>query len=426
VFDDEGDPFNGQCQFIYRLYEDADGIGELDEWHMVAPYSQQVTDGYFTSYPEFDCTTCWNGDERWLGITFQCPYVTGPMETMPLQKINAVPYAIYSRNATATPQPTPTLVNTATPQPTATPMETATPQPTPTLVSTATPQPTATPLVNVAFTDVSNLFTTTQMISNTSASALEVTGYITTTRIGIGTSPAYQVHVYGTGGQDIWLQSSDDTTGSFAGVELKATNPDLVSVAHGPSRVVSRFGLTLGGWGEIRLGTVSGGSTPNGLVIGTVPNAPLVLGTNNTERMRILGTGGVSITNKIGAYNNVATEGYGVPAIVDDVAITARGSDIGSTNFTNAGTAGTYRINYYVQTLTTNAGSGAVTLTIAWTDDTTARTQSSASVGLTAPNYATGVIFVRLGGGSVAYSTTHTGSYLTATYNVYITCERLS
>jgi len=162
IFDDAGDPVNGLCYFIYAVFDEEIGGSQLDEWHLPLPNpGQSVVDGYFTSYPELDCATCWNSDARWLEIRFVCPYPTGPLQTLPRQRIYAVPYAIHSLDATVTPQPMPTLVNTATPQPTPTLVNTATPQPTPTLVNTATPQPTPTVLANVAYTNTSTIFTGT-------------------------------------------------------------------------------------------------------------------------------------------------------------------------------------------------------------------------------------------------------------------------
>ncbi len=139
----------------------------------------------------------------------------------------------------------------------------------------------------------------------------------------------------------------------------------------------------------------------------------------------------VKLTTKIVTYNNVATEGYGVPAIVDDVALTNQGADISSTNFTNAGTAGTYRVSYYILTTTADGTAGTVTLQIAWNDGSNAVTNGGIPHDRTitlalSTDFTMDVIYLRLGSGSISYSTSHTGSYGTGKYAVYMTVERLS
>lgn len=140
--------------------------------------------------------------------------------------------------------------------------------------------------------------------------------------------------------------------------------------------------------------------------------------------------GNVGLTAKVTTYNNVATEGYGVGAIVDDVALTNQSADIGSTNFTNAGTAGTYMVTWYIYTTTADATAGTAILTITYNDGTTARSRVASSVDLTSTttpsSVATSVIFARLGSGSVSYAVTHTGAYNNARYALYMSCIRLS
>ena len=135
-----------------------------------------------------------------------------------------------------------------------------------------------------------------------------------------------------------------------------------------------------------------------------------------------LGVGG-----KVKVYNNIATEGYGVAAIVDNVELTAQTANITATNFSNAGTAGLYRINYYLLDTTADVTAGTLTVTIAWNDGTSAQTLTSASVNLaTAGSFTQGVIYVRLGSGNVTYATTVTGIFGTAQYSLYMNAERLN
>lgn len=138
-------------------------------------------------------------------------------------------------------------------------------------------------------------------------------------------------------------------------------------------------------------------------------------------------TGNETLNGKITNYNGVATEGYGVPAIVDKVESAITADAIGSTNFTNAGTAGEYRISYYLATRTAPASGGNAQLTIAWTDNALAHTYVSTQIILANEEYTTGVIYVRLGSGSVSYSTTYDGGYNNlGRYDLYIACERVN
>jgi hypothetical protein len=79
-------------------------------------------------------------------------------------------------------------------------------------------------------------------------------------------------------------------TGSLAAFVATSDWGDIALVAHNSGRTVSRFGVTLGGWGEI---TTDGAG--NGLAIGTRTATPLILGTNALNRMEIFSTGGASL-----------------------------------------------------------------------------------------------------------------------------------
>jgi len=115
----------------------------------------------------------------------------------------------------------------------------------------------------------------------------------------------------------------------------------------------------------------------------------------------------------------------GVPALATSIALTNQGADIGATNFTNAGTVGTYRIDYTLEDTTADVTAGTVTLTIAWTDDAGATTVTAVQV-LTATGRVSGVIHVQLASGNITYATTHTGIFAAAKYAVYATVTRLS
>jgi hypothetical protein len=110
---------------------------------------------------------------------------------------------------------------------------------------------------------------------------------------------------------------------------------------------------------------------------------------------------------------------------VDDVALTAQSASIGSTNFTNGGVAGNYRLNYYLNATTLNIGATSIMLTIAWTDDAGATTTSSIALPLTALGRTSGIFYIQLASGSVSYSTTLIDATGLARYSLYMDLERL-
>jgi len=135
---------------------------------------------------------------------------------------------------------------------------------------------------------------------------------------------------------------------------------------------------------------------------------------------------GLTLNGKITTYNSVATEGYGVSAIVAYVGLTNQGADV-SANFSNAGTAGFYRLSYYLECTTADATAGTVKSTITWTDDVGGTMRSSTALSLTSLDRILGAQFpIQLASGNIAYSTSHTGIYGTAKYALYYILERLN
>lgn len=115
------------------------------------------------------------------------------------------------------------------------------------------------------------------------------------------------------------------------------------------------------------------------------------------------------------------------PGIVDTVDVTAQTSDIPDTSFANAGTPGLYRVSYYLQTTTADAGAGSVALHVSFTDDTTTRTLTSAAQALTATtDVRQGTFVAKLASGDLEYGVANTGGYATAAYALTVTAERLN
>jgi hypothetical protein len=106
---------------------------------------------------------------------------------------------------------------------------------------------------------------------------------------------------------------------------------------------------------------------------------------------------------QIAKYNGITTEGYGVPAIMDDVNLSGQVSSIAQTNLTNCNTPGKYLVSYYLSGGSTGS-SPTVTVSIDWTDYVQNRIVTSATV--TPATYAQDTIYVQLAAGGIRYSTT--------------------
>lgn len=126
------------------------------------------------------------------------------------------------------------------------------------------------------------------------------------------------------------------------------------------------------------------------------------------------------------------TDGSGITSWVQSsyntqvVSLTSQTADIGSTNLTTTGN-GLYRLAYYLVDTTADALAGAVRLNVTYTDAGASQTQQSATVLLTTLGaFTQGEFIIQLASGNIAYSTSHTGIFGTAAYNLYMTLERLN
>jgi hypothetical protein len=113
---------------------------------------------------------------------------------------------------------------------------------------------------------------------------------IVNSALGVGISPAVQLHVSKV--QDAATTGIvSNTNNSVSSQAFWQSTSDVATIsmrAHATLRVATRYGITLGGYSEI----LGGG---NGLLMGVTTATPIVFGTNNLERMRILSTGEVGI-----------------------------------------------------------------------------------------------------------------------------------
>ncbi len=126
-----------------------------------------------------------------------------------------------------------------------------------------------------------------------------------TGNVGIGTSsPADKLHLFDNTNVGTVLRVENSNAGANALGSFRAQSDTAVVHfrAHGSGRTISRFGVVLGGWSEIVQ------DTGNGLAIGTQNTTPIILGTNNTNRVQIDGsTGAVTIAGNLtvnGTFSN--------------------------------------------------------------------------------------------------------------------------
>jgi hypothetical protein len=135
---------------------------------------------------------------------------------------------------------------------------------------------------------------------------------------------------------------------------------------------------------------------------------------------------------KVTEYNDIATEGSGAVVVKDDVSLSAQTTNITTTAFTNAETAGQYRVSYYVFTsIAGYANAGNVSVNILWNDGTTARTYTmpinmTLNSTTSALSYYNADMYIRLGSGSISYNATVFGNRSASTYKFYATAERLN
>lgn len=111
-------------------------------------------------------------------------------------------------------------------------------------------------------------------------------------RIGIGTAtPAERLHVLESSDANTLITSENANAGLNAAGALRAKSDSAIVnfQAHGSGRTLSRFGQPLASWAEFLQ------VTGNGLIIGTIADKPLILGTNNTNRLHIAPNGSIGI-----------------------------------------------------------------------------------------------------------------------------------
>ena len=127
-------------------------------------------------------------------------------------------------------------------------------------------------------------------------------------KVGVNTaSPSEQLHVLNTqDGQTVsMVENASSGTSAAAIFRSKSDTAQVQLNAQSSTRAVTRFGVSAAGWNELI--QVSG----NGLSVGTTTAVPLILGTNNTNRLQIDGsTGAVTVS---GNFTVTGVKNFAVP-----------------------------------------------------------------------------------------------------------------
>ena len=108
-------------------------------------------------------------------------------------------------------------------------------------------------------------------------------------------APDEKLHVFGgshlANDANTLLLVENTTVGPSTTAVLRAQS-DVGTVnfqAHASNRVISRFGQVLGGWTEML------GVAGNGFALGTLGATPIIIGTNNADRLHILANGNIGM-----------------------------------------------------------------------------------------------------------------------------------
>ncbi|HEV7239043.1 MAG TPA: hypothetical protein VGQ36_07345 [Thermoanaerobaculia bacterium] len=128
-------------------------------------------------------------------------------------------------------------------------------------------------------------------------------------KVAVGlTSTTERFHIFDNADRNSILVLENPNTGlsALAAYRAKADVAFGSFNAHASTRTITRFNQALGGWMELL--SVAG----NGLAIGTLGDVPMILGTNNADRVHILGNGDVGVgtaapTEKLHVFENADT-----------------------------------------------------------------------------------------------------------------------
>jgi hypothetical protein len=168
-------------------------------------------------------------------------------------------------------------------------------------------------------------------------------------RFGIGTaSPTAELDIDKTSSSTVLIRAQNDSNGTGASSRLQLLNDSgnsLFAIINSSGNTATVGGITVTNWAQL---TVS--SSTAGLITGTAGSAPVVLITNNTERLRIDANG--HLIHKMAAAPTASCTGTGTGASASVI-----------------GTDGAFTVT--ISTGTSPSSSGTCTVTLASTYVTT-------------------------------------------------------
>ncbi len=324
-------------------------------------------------------------------------------------------------------------------------------------------------LSNVIGTPTVNLMTAGTVSGTGQPLCTDGTGNLTITTVGcppgtgtIGGSGATQQFAYwtntnGLGAAPLYVNGANTVeqynganvqTFNLYGTYSSATSYERLSMAYVPGDT----------YYELQTQHGSGGGSQRGICFGVNDSCKWAVDTNTAfkpfnDNVRDIGTGTARVrdfylgrnlimSGTATTYNGKATAGIGLAPVYGTVSSTGLTSAVGSTTLCASATcgAGEYEVNYYLDSTLpcTTAGSASASLTIGWTDETSAKTLqvplsgagvsggNSIALGNTA-NFGNGAITLwSTGSANVTYSTSYTGCTTgTGTYAVRIAVRQL-
>jgi hypothetical protein len=225
------------------------------------------------------------------------------------------------------------------------------------------------------------------------------------------------------------VNASDQLT--FNGTPLAASNINPGVAGHGAYYAANGTTLSDAGAAAVRFGDITISNAGYLQFVNTLGTQSVFLSASGTIASYVLQLptlAGANFTSFINDGSGILTFSHVTQPSTTGLASTNT-ADIPPTTIVGAnGVSNLYRVSIYIYTSFPDAGAGTVTAQILWTDPST----NSHSTNTGAINLAVAGDFKTLtqiisakSGTNIQYSTTHTGSYATAQYNIYLSIEYL-
>lgn len=227
------------------------------------------------------------------------------------------------------------------------------------------------------------------------------------------------------------VTNSNSGTGAYASQEVNAQHASIVYRQYSNGfNAFTHFGETLANAGELAQ-FAADATGPSKFLIGTDSNVAMKFATNNTIYMTLNAAGTLALVSKVATYNNIATAGWGVPAIQASARSTAQTAAVASVaTYTVGASDGSFLVAANV--LITTSAAYSFTVTVTYTDE--ANTARTANFQFSDQNNSSIVVTITTGlGGAVpfqglpmlirckastAITIATTGTFTTVTYNV--------